>query len=233
MTIKEFSDQFDTLLDSYKVPDEFGRVENLVTIKLDEYEKSVLLTEAQDMILKATFQGAFDLSEQGQVYFSGLITVGEGTHIIGDTYSDNGKLFTLPDNVFWILNERVVDSQNNKYVVKPINYTEYDRILSKAYAKPLKRQAWRLYQGADTEAATPLAEIVVRNSNDISEYLVRYIRKPIPIILEDLGDLTINNVSTPSECELHPIVHHDILNRAVDLALARYTTNIRPSNPEQ
>ena len=100
MTIKEFSDQFDTLLDSYKIPDEFGRVENLITIKLDEYEKSVLLTEAQDMILKATFQGAFDLSEQGQVYFSGLITVGEGTPTTGDTYSDNGKLFTLPDNVF-------------------------------------------------------------------------------------------------------------------------------------
>ena len=100
MTIKEFSDQFDTLLDSYKVPDEFGRVENLVTIKLDEYEKSTLLTEAQDIILKATFQEAFDLTEQGQVYFSGLITVGEGTHTAGDTYSDNGKLFTLPDNVF-------------------------------------------------------------------------------------------------------------------------------------
>lgn len=233
MTIKEFSDQFDTLLDSYKVPDEFGRVENLVTIKLDEYEKSTLLTEAQDIILKATFQGAFDLSEQGQVYFSGLITVGEGTPATGDTYSDNGKLFKLPDNVFWILNERVVDSQNNKYVVKPINYSEYDRILSKPYAKPLKRQAWRLYQGADTGAATPLAEIVVRNSNDISEYLVRYIRKPVPIILEDLGDLTINNVSAPSECELHPIVHRDILNKAVDLALARYTTTIRPSNPER
>ena len=96
-----------------------------------------------------------------------------------------------------------------------------------------KRQAWRLYQGADTGAATPLAEIVVRNSNDISEYLVRYIRKPVPIILEDLGDLTINNMSAPSECELHPIVHRDILNKAVDLALARYTTTIRPSNPEQ
>lgn len=230
MTINEFSDQFDTLLDSYKVPDEFGKVENLVSIKLDEYEKSVILTEAQDIILKSNFSLAFDRSEQGQMYYNHLITIGTGVPTTGESYAEYGRLYNLPSDVFWILNERVVDALNNKYVIKPINYEEYDRIQSKPYAKPLKRQAWRLYQGS-VAASSPLrVEIVVRAAAAVTEYLVRYIRKPNPIILENLGDLSINGVSVPSECELHPILHYDILNKAVELTLARYSTNIRPNN---
>ena len=51
MTTEEFSNEFDTLLNSYLVTGEFGKVENLSTIKLDEYEKSVFLTRAQEEII--------------------------------------------------------------------------------------------------------------------------------------------------------------------------------------
>lgn len=78
MTIKEFSDQFDTLLDSYKIPDEFGRVENLVTIKLDEYEKSSFLTNAQNDIVIDLYTGrglineSYEQSEELRRYLSNL-----------------------------------------------------------------------------------------------------------------------------------------------------------------
>lgn len=102
MTIQEFSDQFDTLLDSHRFKDLFGDVENVGRIRLDEYEKSVLLTEAQDLQLRANFTTGFDRTEQGQIYFSNLITVGEGTPDTGSIggYSENGKIFKLPKDIF-------------------------------------------------------------------------------------------------------------------------------------
>ena len=142
MTVREFSDQFDTMLDSHKFRDEFGRVDNHIRLKLDEYEKSVLLTEAQYLLLRNNFQSSFDNSEMGQIYFSNLIKVGKG--VPNDTivpYSPNGRMFDLPEDVFWIVNERVKGVDDMYYTVKPINYHEYDRMSSKPYGKPLKRQA--------------------------------------------------------------------------------------------
>lgn len=234
MTTQEFSDQFDTLLDSHKFKDEFGKVDNHLRLKLDEYEKSVLLTEAQYSLLKNNFQHSFDNSEIGQIYFSNLVRVGEGVPNNNLTpYAPNGKMFNLPEDLFWTINERVKDENGLLYTVKPINYTEYDRISSKPYAKPLKRQAWRLFQGADDNAESPRSEIVLRNNSNISSYIVRYIKKPRPIVLEDLGTLSVRGESNVSECEVNSIAHFDILAHAVSLALSRYPQgNVDTSNVE-
>lgn len=230
MTIHEFSDQFDTMLDSYKYEDAFGKVDNNYKIKLDEYEKSVLLTEAQGLLLRAHFDVNFDNSEQGQIYFSNITVVADGVSLIeGTPYTSEGTMFTLPVDLLWILNERILDADGRKYTVVPINYKEYDRVASKPYAKPLKRQAWRLFQKPTVEGQAPISEIIMRTASNISKYIVRYIRKPKPIILEDLGDLTINGISTPSECELHSLTHFDILLKAVELAMSRYA----PQQQEQ
>lgn len=142
MTIEEFSDQFDTLLDSHKFEDEFGKVDNNYRIRLDEYEKSVLLTEAQDMLLRMNFDVNFDASEQGQIYFSNITAVAEGVENLNiNPYSTIGRVYDLPKDLFWPLNERIIDSEGTNYTIVPINYREYDRIQSKPYAKPLKRQA--------------------------------------------------------------------------------------------
>jgi hypothetical protein len=44
MTIQEFSNSFDTMLNSYNSQPQFGEQANRLDIILDEYEKSVLLT---------------------------------------------------------------------------------------------------------------------------------------------------------------------------------------------
>lgn len=56
------------------------------------------------------------------------------------------------------------------------------------------------------------------------KYKIRYIRRPRPIVLQDFSKDTtdsvdIDGVSTRSECELNPIIHMDILNKAVELAI--------------
>jgi len=251
MTNQEFSDMFTTLLNSYGTVAEFGDVASRQEITLNEYEKSSLLTQAQDIIVKSYFEGgdgttgkAFDESERRQVDFSSLIRNAELTQSSDSSdlaFDERGIVFELPKkkdgsgteipnttDVLFILNERLVynNSGNRKvYVIVPISYKEYDRIMSKAFAFPMKRQAWRLFQNqsAGFDVKTELIPRFNLDSASVSDftYRIRYVRRPRPIILEDLPDgLTIDGENNESSCELNPILHTDILTKAVELAYA-------------
>ena len=251
MTTQEFSNTFDTLLNSYNSQGFFGEQASRGEIVLDEYEKSVLLTQAQDIIVKQYFEGGgvnggFDDSARRQVDFSNLITVAElskeTSSLPTANYDERSIIFKTPQ-VLYVLNEKIVVSTTvgevttkRQYVVIPINYKEYDRQMSKAYAQPLKKQAWRLFQDGGASTLDLYSEIIpVEGSITTGEdpkYKIRYIRRPKPIVLVNLdfatqSDLEIDGVKTVSECELNPIMHMDILNKAVELA---YTTRgNRPS----
>lgn len=136
-----------------------------------------------------------------------------------ETYDDRGVFVNLPSNLLFALNEKVIAVDGKNYVVVPINYREYDRQMSRAYTQPLKKQAWRLFNDGNAELLK--AELIPVKGTTIDSYKVRYIRRPRPIVLVDLtvDDLDIEGVSTPTECELNPIIHLDILNKAVELAL--------------
>lgn len=254
MTTQEFSNAFDTLLNSFNSKTNFGEGAAKNDIVLDEYEKSVFLTQAQDIIVKSYFsnntnnQGeGLDDSARRQIDFSKLITVGLGTPIEvskeGDliSFDDRGLMYQMPSNVLVVLNERlVVSSSNNSksYVVIPISYSEYDRIMSKAYAQPLKKQCWRLFNGETGDSSTNTdinAEIIpiegaIDNDSSVI-YKVRYIKRPAPIILTNLTftgqeSLDIDGKSNVSECELNPIIHMDILNKAFELAIISKTGSL-------
>ena len=245
MTTQEFSNTFDILLNSYSSQGLFGEQASRGEIVLDEYEKSVLLTQAQDIIVKQYFEGGgvnggFDDSARRQIDFSNLITVEELSKATSPlptaNYDERSIIFKTPQ-VLYVLNEKIVVSTNvggvtkkRQYIVVPINYKEYDRQMSKAYAQPLKKQAWRLFQDGGASTLDLYSEIIpVEGSIATGEdpkYKIRYIRRPKPIVLVNLdfttqSDLEIDGVKTVSECELNPIMHMDILNKAVELA---YTT---------
>ena len=243
MTTEEFSNTFDTLLNSYASQAIFGEAASRMEITLDEYEKSVLLTQAQDIIVKTYFdrtlnnqQQGFDDTTRRQVDFSGLITVAELKKATGNPtpYDSRGIMYVTPSDVLMVLNEKLEfrDKGNSNLAaiatVVPINYKEYDRNMSKAYNQPLKRQAWRLFQTSPDAASMTSEVIPVDNAYDSAKhnivYKMRYVRRPRPIVLADFSaDTTdwvdIDGVNTRTECELNPIVHMDILNQAVQLAL--------------
>lgn len=279
MTIQEFSNAFDTLLNSYNAKANFGEGAARTDIVLDEYEKSVFLTQAQDIIIKSYFSSAtnpqgegIDDSTRRQVDFSGLITVSKnpltinnsvkggtsttsteddntegdaGNDTTVDSFDSRGIVCSLPENVLIILNERLEvsittaptdggDAKTTKrsYVVVPINYSEYDRLMSRAYAQPLKKQCWRLFNGDEGTTYAIKSEIIpiegaIPTGSNVN-YYVRYIKRPDPIILTDLSfenqeSLDIDGKSTPSGCELNPIIHMDILNKAFELAIVAKT----------
>ena len=61
----------------------------------------------------------------------------------------------------------------------------------------------------------------------VKGYKVTYLKKPAPIILEDIGELTIENLSTESECELNPNLHKHILEKAVMAAFNYMATKVK------
>ena len=69
----------------------------------------------------------------------------------------------------------------------------------------------------------PIAEIIGAFRGDLT-YQIRYVKRPKPIILENLSDsdLSIDGIDTITECELPTELHQEILQRAVELAKAAY-----------
>lgn len=223
MNVVEFSNSFDIL---------YNNIMSNAAPGINEYEKSVLLTKAQDEILKNYFnpqgnkyQEGFDGSAKRQIDFSGLISVADCTSQSGAGFDLRAKIYRMPEDVFLIINETLTTDTGVKQVV-PISFDEYSRLMSKPYKEPLKYQAWRLVtEGSGNENV--IVEVIPHSGETVSKYTVRYVRRPKPIVLVDLaseyGDVSINGVSTISECELNPLIHEEILQRAVELAKIVYT----------
>ena len=242
MTNEEFSNEFDVLYNSITSNQAPG---------LDEYEKSVFLTKAQSEILREYFNsrvdgtnGGFDGSQKRQYDFSFLIKTtildanlaNEGEEGYIPKIDNRGYLFNFPEDYFLSINEVIRDdeSSNKFYSVVSISYSDYQRLMTKPYAYPPKRVAWRLFIGTiqktleddTTKVTVPVAEIIgkfVGNSNNWN-YTLRYVKKPNPIILINLtdDDLSIEGKKTKTPCEFPSQLHQEILERAVTLAKIAY-----------
>lgn len=135
---------------------------------------------------------------------------------------ENTKSVTLPSKLMYAINEMVEVTRNDKKIllqVIPVKFDEYSRLMCKPYKRPLKYQAWRL----TNNDVVNKADIVVGPSDTLTKYTIRYVRRPNPIIVSNLDGLTIEGKSTATECELDPILHEEILQRAVELAKIAWT----------
>lgn len=127
--------------------------------------------------------------------------------------------YELPSDILYIIYEQVSYETTDpclKWLVAdvyPITHDEYWRVRNNPFRGPNNRRVLRLDQGKS------VVELISVNS--IKEYLIRYLRYPNPIILVNLkdSDLKVNDKQDVSECELPDILHRDILERAVRLAL--------------
>lgn len=225
MSTNEFSDIFDVL---------YNNITSNQAPGLSEYEKSVFLTKGQDEILKNyfnpkskgnTIQDGFDGNAKRQVDFSMLTSVetksSDFENPLFDT-RENTKSVGLPSKLMFAINEVAEVTRNDKSVILqviPIKFDEYSRLMCKPYKRPLKYQAWRLTNNNTSNKA----DIVIGPSDTLTKYTIRYVRRPNPIIVSDLDGLSIEGKSTATECELDPILHEEILQRAVELAKVAWT----------
>ena len=229
MTTKEFSEQFDIL---------YNNIGSNAAPGLDEYEKSVFLTKAQYELIKNNFnpQGnkykeGFDGSPKRQMDFSTLVAFSSPAKVQSTQgnphpkFDDRSQLYILPQDFLFILNESAtvtVDNVSRNINIIPITYMDYSRMMEKPYKQPLKNQGWRLLEQDST--GLYVTEIIVKEGLDITNYKIRYVKKPLPIILTDLEslDVSIDGVQRVTECNLDPSIHPEILQRAVELAKAAY-----------
>ena len=227
MTIQEFSDQFDTLLNSYSTRAMFGDEASRQTIVLDEYEKSVFLTKAQKELVLSLYNGknpygeSFESTEEMRRYLASLI--GEKylspiTNTAGTPLglTSNSTFFTLPDDLWFITLEQVIADRGKcgetRMKVYPVKQDEYLSIKDNPFRGANSRRALRL------DLSEGNVEIVCKYL--ISKYYVRYLRKLSPIVLEDLPDgLSVDNISEATDCKLHEALHQRILELAVRMAL--------------
>ena len=228
MTLEEFSNGFDTLVNSYRRFKDFDKQEILDSIEFDEYEKSFYLTKAQEEVVINFYNGknpygdSFESTEEMRRYLESLVKTkvySTTEQVSGTGVSNNSVFYKLPNDVAFITMEQV--TYNDKSLgcyngstatVYPVTQDEYSRIKNNPFRGPTKYKVVRLDSGENA------VELVSKYK--IEKYLLRYLSKPKPIILETLpNDLTIEGVSEKTECTLHPILHDTILERAVQIAL--------------
>lgn len=219
MNVQEFSNTFDTLLQPYITKDINGNQNNLA---FDEYEKSVFLTKAQEQIVLELYQ-ELEQSEEVRKYLSNLIKtdnyvpVGEQDETLINDNFKSYKVEISNDILFMIYEQCTLSDENNcinnKVVsVVPTIHDDLDKVLKNPFKSPNSRKVIRL--DFDNKI-----ELISKYS--ISNYKVRYLKKPNPIILVALEDnLSINNGDTKvSNGETNPILHERIVQRAVQLAV--------------
>lgn len=228
MTNAEFSDSFDTLLNSYSREASFSETSSPQSIVLDEYEKSIFLTEAQKDIVLSLYNGknpygeAFEGTEETRRYLSSLVSEDKLKPIANDKgvpygVSSSSKFFTLPQDLWFITMESVILGgegcrKGTAMKVYPTKQDEYQNIKDNPFRGANDRRALRL------DLSDGVVEIICKYDIDI--YYIRYVKKLSPIVLVDLPDgLSIDGESKNTECHIHEALHHKILERSVALAL--------------
>jgi len=255
MNCQEFNIEFDIL---------YNNVSSGQAPGLNGYEKSVYLTLAQEELVKTAYSGytptreSVEETEKRRKQLSQLIankvisiTADMRTSIsaidnrITDGLADNFISYMVPiaSDIWFQLYESVVFATNTdcKYDGKSawvmvMSHDDYSLSSINPFRTPNYRKVWRIdYSDIPTIGTGRIVEIVT--AQPIATYHTRYLRKPKPIIIEDLTlmlqNLTIDSANKPYTqtgtfagtlecCELNQVFHREILNRAVELAYRDY-----------
>lgn len=214
MTNKEFSDEFDLLVAAQT---ELTPVSLTNPLLFNEYEKSVFLTEAQEDTAVALYNGttqlgSFESTEEMREYLSNLIR----TELHTFKPSITKDAVALPKDCLFIVYEEATlggdsCSASNSISVLPVTHDTYTRVKNNPF-RAGKQAVLRLNLNDN--------KVLLDSAQPIESYLVRYIKKPQPIVLQDFTGVSINGVSKETPCELNSILHRTILEKAVTKALA-------------
>lgn len=212
MNVDEMKLEFLTLYD---------KITNFSAPGYEDDEISIFLTQAQEQeylqlinVLKDDYKRGFESTEKRRKDLAPLVksTVLQiSASQIGSF--ENGVLFDLPSGYGFTVSEKIkVESDNicinNKFIdIEPITHDEYRSNIDNPFRKP-ETGAWRL--DFDNKH-----EVILPDNTQSLEYKVRYIKKPVPILLTGV---TLYGVSGPLDCELGEAFHRRIVNSAVRIA---------------
>ena len=201
---------------------------------LNEYEKSVFLTRAEQNVVIRLYNGtlgkSFEETEEITAYLNSLVSQSNCSEVSGTAQHiiDDSQVFELPEDILFRTLELCkvsVDGCGEMTAdVVPVTQDEFWRTSRNPFKGPNKSRVLRLSYGEAGEFGTGTEQFhysELISKYPVSSYTVRYLKNPEPIILKDLEDgLTIDGQSEAKTCMLHESLHSTILNEAVRLAKA-------------
>lgn len=252
-SVAELNDLFDLL---------YNNLANDGASNIDEYEKSMLFTKAQEEVIYNHLQALGNKYQQGaessdkrllelaplledtivnvtttnksdfhnQAYYL------NGYNIFSTitTVSGNPIINTINNVYVKILNEVLLLNDNEKKYrrqIIPISYGTFERLVSKPGGEPFKKQVWKIAVNGINVTSNDFFFVfnasdkkIIDNTPSI-RVLIRGYKKPTPIILENLnGDLNIDGQQAQTDFLL-PMLKREIVQRAVEIAKAAYSTD--------
>lgn len=234
MTNTEFINEFDIAYNNIRSNSAPG---------LDLYEQSVFLTKAQEQIVFNYFnpnsnvkREGFENSEKRRRDLEKIVknyTVSAGASIVnagtaGVSLSGYASYFVeLPANVFFITEEKLILGSTQAKII-PMTHDEIMLQADNPFRQPrtslVETAVWRVDNSLGSFDDS--VEIVIPSGSSITSYQARYVEKPEPIVLTDLTvdypGTSIDGVTAETPCKLNSIVHRQILDRAVELAIEAF-----------
>jgi len=243
MTTQDFINTFDIF---------FNNLMSNRAPEVNVYEKSVLLTIAQEEIVKQIYENKFEGDEEKRRCLDVLLVHSEDENlmtpsdvIIGDGFRH--YVAELPRDLWYIVFEggRYEDDATCKgsalIPVVPTIHDYYHRDSRNPFRGPSANRILRLERPRGNAV-----ELV--SKYPMAAYILRYVRRPKPILLADFSmgefkglDIHIRgkqytdavqwietegqylpNSDTESPCELNDLLHYEIVQRAVEYAIATY-----------
>lgn len=229
MSIEEFSNGFDTLLQSYTLQPVFGHELLPQEITFDEYEKSYFLTEAQKVLVRETYSNAakdptFESEEKIREALEVLVSTQETVNLASsnDKWGYYRTPVSIPSLCWYIVYEEATFNSADACLsgkaieVIPIKYDELIRVLKNPFRGPDKRRILRLNPGE--------SKLELVSKYPLASHYMKYVKEPEPILLvpvpEELGfKYGGTTVVVPQTCKLNTAIHSVILNRAVQMAV--------------
>lgn len=225
MSIEEINNEFDVIYENLSS----GAAPNL-----NEYEKSLFLTRAQEELIRMYYNGAnvryssFESDEEARRYLDTLIRT------VNTTLTTPNQLgifleydIVKNDDIMYIVRETVKNASEgclngSVMQVTPITHEDLNRVLNNPFKQPNERKVIRY---DDTNPNKVVFHIV--SKNPLSEYTMVYLKKPNPLIVADLGEFSINNQSEKTTViEIPELLQRKVVYRAVELAKVTYTGDL-------
>lgn len=239
MTIDEMSVEFDIL---------YENISSGAAPNLNEYEKSLFLTRAQDELVRMYYNGknahydSFESNEEVRRYLDTLITT-ENLNL--SSYNNIGSFRQYkaqkPKQLMYVIREYATNGSNGCFngsimQVTPVIHEDLNRVLNDPFKRPNERKVLRYDNSVNNNV-----DFIIITKYAIGEYTMVYLKKPKPLIVDDLGgllspsgiQLTIEgeeektNKNNPQDpLDIPELLQRKVINRAVELAKATYVGDL-------
>lgn len=208
MTVNDFSIEFDLL---------FNNIASNKAPGLNEYEKSLFLTQAQEILVRGLYSSgeqSFESTEEMTSYLASITKrLTFDSFARGSVYGWVTFDVVIPDSVWYITLESGIAGGKPVEVI-PVRQDMFLRTVRNPFRGPTQKRTIRL---TSSDKTSRVSSLIPSKGASMESYDIRYVEKPSPVILED--GIEIDGVEYNRQTSMLPEnMHRMLLMKAVELA---------------